>query len=74
MATVSKPRRRKEAPPRETETSLNLNKQTNQEMVPLNFTVPAEFRKQFKYFALDNDTSMVQLLQDMFSFYQQHKQ
>jgi hypothetical protein len=36
---------------------------------PLNFKVPAEFKREFKSYATQMDMSMVQLLQDCFEFY-----
>lgn len=72
MAKIQKPnsaKRRKGTPPKEEEASRNLTKPSNQELKPLNFKVAAEFKKDFKLYALEHDISMVELLQRAFKFY-----
>jgi hypothetical protein len=59
----------KEAPPVQEEVLDNLSKTDPEKMVPLNFRVPASFRKAFKQCALDNDTSAVGLLYKLFEEY-----
>lgn len=42
-------------------------------MVPLNFTVDAEFRKQYRLAAAEFDVSMITILQQSFEQWLQHK-
>ncbi len=66
MAKIAKPnsaKRRKGSPPKEESASRNLTKPTNDELKPLNFKIPASFKKEFKQYALDHDITMVELLQ-----------
>lgn len=60
-------------PPPETKASQNLSKPETGELKPLNFTVPAEFRKKYKLFATNNNMSMVQLLVESFDIYRDLK-
>lgn len=72
MAKIAKPnsaKKRKGAPPKEQETSRNLSKPTNQELKPLNFKIPASFKKEFKQYAFDHDITMVELLIKSFEYY-----
>lgn len=74
MAKISKPTiNRKGVPPPETETSINLVRIPDQDLVPLNFKVPAEFKREFKSHAAQLDTSMVQLLMECFVVYKNTK-
>ena len=59
----------KGTPPKETVSSENLHKNSEKEKVALNFLVDAEFRKNLKTYAIENDMSMVSLLYKMFDFY-----
>lgn len=65
---------RKGLPPAELEASTNLHTSEPNDLKPLNFKVPAEFRKAYKAYALDHDMSMVELLVRTFEFYKEHKQ
>ncbi len=70
MAKIKKPViNRKGAPPPELEASTNLTREPDQELKPLNFKVPAEFKREFKTYATQLDMSMVDLLQACFEFY-----
>lgn len=71
MAKINKPSRlgKKGVPPPPLEASANLSRSPDQELKPLNFKVPAEFKREFKSYATQMDMSMVQLLQDCFEFY-----
>jgi hypothetical protein len=62
----------KGTPPKETVSSENLHKPSNDKKVALNFLVDSEFRKSLKAYALEHDMSMVKLLQKMFDFYKEH--
>lgn len=64
---------RKGSPPPEIEASVNLNISDPDDLRPLNFKVPAAFRKEYKTYATDRDISMVELLQRSFELYKQHK-
>lgn len=59
-------RKGKEAPPAHVETIGNLDTTSPETLVPLNFRVPAEFRKTFKQTALNYDLTGVGLLFRMF--------
>lgn len=70
MAKISKPlTNRKGVPPPAFEASTNLTREPDQELKPLNFKVPAEFKREFKTYATQMDMSMVDLLQACFEFY-----
>jgi len=59
----------KEAPPVQEEAMNNLNTSDPEQMVPLNFRVPASFRKEFKQTALDHDLTSVGLLYKLYEDY-----
>lgn len=63
-------KKNKEAPPVQEEVINNLNTSDPEQMVPLNFRVPASFRKDFKQTALDHDLTSVGLL---YKLYEEHK-
>ena len=46
-------------------------KQQQEELKPLNFKVPASFKKEYKQFALDHDLSLVDILKLSFSKYKE---
>lgn len=72
MAKIGKPnsaKKRKGAPPKEVETSQNLTKVSNQDLVALNFKIPADLKKEFKRYAFDHDISMVELFMRSFENY-----
>ncbi len=74
MAKISKPIiNRKGAPPPEVEASTNLTRTPDQELRPMNFKVPAEFKREFKSYATQMDISMVQLLTTCFEFYKKSR-
>lgn len=75
MAVIKKPAGRgtKGAPPAELQASQNLSKSEDYELRPLNFKVPAEFKRDFKSYATQLDISMVDLLQKCFDFYRENK-
>ena len=52
----------KGAPPPIQEASKNLDKLMDAEHVAFNFRVPAEFRKRVRQYALDHDTTAVQVM------------
>lgn len=63
MAKITKPaRKRKGPPPAEEITSTNLTKASDQDIVPMNFKVPAEFRKNMKQYAAELGISMTDLM------------
>ena len=65
---------RKGAPPPELSASTNLHTSDPDDLKPLNFKVPATFRKEYKSYATDNDMTMVELLQRSFELYKKNKQ
>ena len=72
MAKIAKPnsaKKRKGTPPKNEETSQNLTKVSNQDLVALNFKIPADFKKQFKRYAFEHDISMVELFVRSFEAY-----
>lgn len=48
-------------------------KQKQEELKPLNFKVPASFKREYKQFALDHDLSLVDILKLSFSKYKEIK-
>jgi len=64
---------RKGAPPKleeaPTNADRNLSKAPPQALISMNFKVPAEFVKEFKQVALDENKKLVDLLKDMFEEY-----
>ena len=64
---------RKGLPPSEVQASSNLTTPDPTDLKPLNFKVPAEFRKAYKSFAVDHDMTMVDLLMETFAFYKEHR-
>lgn len=76
MAEIPKPVRKvqsKGVPPTELESSANLNKANEGDLVPLTFKVPKEFKKDFRGVAFEEETSMVDLLKKCFQQYKQSK-
>lgn len=74
MADIQKPKskaRKKGTPPKLEDASQNLTKAPGQELKPLNFKVPADFKHAFKLYALQHDMSMVELLTKSFEHYKQ---
>lgn len=51
----------------------NIHKPASGELVPLNFKIEGELKKEFKTFATAHDLSMVDLLKNAFEFYKEHK-
>lgn len=54
--------------------SRNLSKESSAELVPLNFKVPAEFRRELKIEAADRGMTMTNLLIEMYEYWKQHHQ
>jgi hypothetical protein len=52
--------------------SRNLSKEPAAVNVPLNFKVPAEFRRDLKIEAADRGMSMTSLLFEMYEYWKQH--
>lgn len=52
--------------------STNLEKKPPQESVPLNFKVPAEFRRDLKLEATEKDITQLELLYRMRAFWKEH--
>ena len=50
----------------------NPEKDVKEEIKPLNFKVPNSFRKRFKNFATNNDTTMSELLVECFELYEKN--
>ena len=72
MAKAPPPKRgTKGAPPAAEEATSNLNIGVREDLVPLNFKVPAEFRRRFKIYASERDMSMKELLERSFQAYQE---
>lgn len=72
MAEIKRPKKKvTRKPPQFSETKNNLQKEEKEKLVNLNLSVTSDFRKELKQFALDNDTSVTQLIRDMFVFYKE---
>lgn len=71
MSKVPPKRKGKGDPPKPEKATQtgNLEKGGNQELKPMNFKVPAEFRKEFRTYASELDISMVELLRRCFDAY-----
>ncbi len=63
----------KGTPPPVNEPSDNLTKNMDGDLVAFNFRVPAEFRKKVRQFALDNDSTAVQVMIDAINNYIERK-
>jgi hypothetical protein len=73
MADIPKKRPSpKGPPPTPAKTVNNLDKPDPAGLAPLNFKVPAEFRREFKTYAAQRGTSMLKLLIEGFELYKQH--
>ena len=74
MADIKKPKKKidRVPPSFEQPTPNNLKKQASDELVNLNLSVTAGFRKEYKGYAFDNDISMAELLKRSFEFYKKH--
>lgn len=68
-----KPSRKGVAPSAVTTPTNNTNKATSGEIVALNFKVDAEYRKDFKSFALMHDLTQKELLEAAFQMYKESK-
>ena len=68
MATIKPPKKAKGkgTPPQIEETKNNLSKASANDYVGMKFSVSPELRKEYKTFALDNDMTMVEVLQRSF--------
>lgn len=74
MAKIKRPARStKGTPPPDFEASTNLSRNSDQELKPMNFKVPAAFKREFKTYATEMDMSMVDLLQQCFYFYKNNR-
>jgi len=70
MAKTSRPRGTKgSAPPLAEPSQATIQAE---DLVALNFKVPAEFRRAFKLYATERGLSMVELLRRAFAAYQGH--
>jgi hypothetical protein len=68
MAKIPPPTKSKGkgTPPPTSATVGNLDKSEPTRLTPLNFKVPAEFRREFKTYAAQHDLSLSKLLQESF--------
>jgi len=66
IVEVSEPQKIEEKP------KPNPENQAKEEIKPLNFKVPNSFRKRFKNFATNNDTTMSDLLVECFELYEKN--
>ena len=77
MAEAPKPPKKtttsKGNPPAEIETSANLNKANEGDLVPLNFKITKEFKKDFRNEALEEEITMTEFLKKIFDHYKKTK-
>ncbi|NER07146.1 MAG: hypothetical protein F6K17_33500, partial [Okeania sp. SIO3C4] len=68
MATNAKPPKKKKGTPPKLEEPLkgNLDKRSANELVPLNFKVPPEFKKEYRLYAAEKEMSLVDILKNSF--------
>ncbi len=71
MAKIGQPGGTKGNPPSPSQPSRNLTKRPDDELVPLNFKLPAGFKREFKQYATAHDITMAELLRRCFDFYRQ---
>ena len=50
----------------------NLNKHPSCKLVPMNFYVPADFKREYKIYAAEQDMNMVDVLKSSFDLYKRH--
>lgn len=76
MAVAPPPQRKpagaKGAPP--TEAAENLNRTPDHDLTPLQFKVPADFKRAFRRAAFEEEITMVELLRRAFDAWQRQKQ
>lgn len=63
----------KGTPPLEITASSNLNKSNEGDLVPMNFKVTKEFKKEFRSEAMELEITMTDLLKKMFEQYKSNK-
>ena len=78
MVDIKKPAKKKTLPGPPTADESNastggLTKPEPSELVPMNFKVSAEFRKQYRTLAAMHDVSMTDILKESFELYRQQK-
>lgn len=78
MVDIKKPNKKKSlgTPPTPEESSVNsdnLAKPEPDQLVPMNFKVPSEFRKQYRILAGTHDVSMTDILKESFELYRRQK-
>jgi len=61
------------APPTPSSTPANPARVKNEELVPLNFRIPATFRRAFKTYAAEHDMKLNELLRHCFDAYRQQR-
>ncbi len=67
MAKIQPPKKSKKGtPPPLEDTKNNLEKPASTDYVGMRFSTTPEFRKEYKTFALDNDMTMIEVLQKSF--------
>lgn len=73
MATtkVPAPKKKREAPPQIEETPQNLEKTPPLETETLNFKVTAEFKRDYKGYAVSRDKTMIELLRESYQLYKE---
>lgn len=75
MADAPKPPKKtsKGNPPAEIESSANLHKANEGDLVALSFKIPKEFKKAFRGEALEEEASMTDFLKKIFDHYKRSK-
>ena len=66
---VPAPKKKREAPPQIEQTPQNLEKTPPLEAETLNFKVTADFKREYKGYAVSHDMTMIELLQQSFQLY-----
>ncbi len=52
--------------------NINILEPDNKNVLPIQFKLPAEFRREFKIYATERNMTMTQLFLKMFEFYKTH--
>ena len=68
---VPAPKKKREAPPQIEETPQNLEKTPPLETETLNFKVTAEFKREYKVYAISRGMTMIEFLQKSYKLYKE---
>ncbi len=73
-ANIKPPRRDRMGgppPPRKGKTKKNTTRNSSNELVAMNFYVPAEFKREYKIVAAENDQKLIDILKESFELWKE---